>query len=327
MPRIYITEPNHFYTYELPIAPGAEVLIGTAPQCQLALPGVGGLGEMHARIICRPEGYVIADLGSPTGTFANGVPIQSEYLMAGVEYRMGAAVITLAAEGAAQAPPQQAAAPQPAPEQAAPAAQAAAAAPQKKPATAAKPSLKKKSAPLKKSGSSTKLGKTDINSMAAKFDRSRGKTSSQAKFIYVVVLLVVAFYAGIALHHWERSGNFLPGIVADEQDPPAPVAEPAKPVAAESDEDTTTETGDSAADDTPADDTPAVDDTPADDTPAEDTTPAEDDTTADDDTPAADEDTTADDDTTESNDDEPTADEEPEEATEEPESDDSSDAE
>lgn len=279
MPRIYITEPNHFYTFELPTAPGAEVLIGTAPHCQLALPGVAGLGEVHACISCQPQGYVLSDMGSPTGTFANGVPIRSEYLMPGVEYRMGAAVITLAAEGM---PPMQQpmAAAQPAvPQQAAP--QQAAPAPQQ---GAAAPAAKKKS-PLKtgaaaKSGATkqpAKGGKNNLADMAARFDRNRGQGAAKMKFIYVVVLLAIAFYAGIALHHFERTGNCLPGLVADEQDPPtvapathAAPAEPAEPAEPEATP---------AADDT---DTPAADDTPAED----DTTPAEDST---DDEPADDE--------------------------------------
>lgn len=251
MPRIYITEPNHFYTFELPTIPGAEVLIGTAPHCQLALPGVAGLGEVHASISCQPQGYVMSDMGSPTGTFANGAPIRSEYMMPGVEYRLGAAVITLAAEDV----PQQAA-PQPV-QQAAPQAQmpAPAAAPQPE-AAAKKPTLKKKASPLK-TGGGAKTPKKDLAGMAAKFDRSRGKSASQATFIYVVILLVVAFYAGIALHHWERTGNCLPGLVSDPQADPAP----AKPAAAPAAEATESDSAQSPADDDSAagEDTPEVD--------------------------------------------------------------------
>lgn len=295
MPRIYITEPNHFYTFELPTAPGAEVLIGTAQHCQLALPGVDGLSEVHACISCQPQGYVIADLGSATGTYANGVPIRSEFLMPGVEYRLGAAVITLEAAMPQQQPmgmPPVQQAPMGMPQQQAPAPMAQApqaATPQAQPATA-----KKKASPLKTgaaAGGATKIkaskgGKNNLTSMAAKFDRTRGKSASQATFLYVVVLLVVAFYAGIALHHWERTGNCLPGIVADEQDPPVvkPAATPAPAAEAE------TPQADTEADSTPA---------PADDT-ATDTPAADDDTTVDttvtDDTPAADDDApTADD--------------------------------
>ena len=233
MPRIYITEPNHFYTYELPATPGAEVRIGTSPQCQLALPGVGGLAELHASISCQPQGYVITDMGSPAGTLANGVPIRTDFLRPGVEYRMGNAVITLAAEGAPA--PQQGYAPQgyaPAPQGYAPAPQgyvpqpgyAQQPAPQQ-PAgeqPAAKKPLKKAS-PLKTgaAASSTKVSGKKLNAMASKFDRGSRNVSSNLTYIYVLVLLIVAFYAGIALHHWERTGNCLPGLVADKPQAPA----------------------------------------------------------------------------------------------------------
>lgn len=219
MPLIYITAPNNiFYTFELPVMPGAEVYVGTAPNCQLALPGVEGLGEVHACIACQPQGYVITDMGTPYGTLANGMPIQADFLRPGIEYRLGAAVITLPAEGAAApqqaapmaAMPMQQSAPMPAAPQ-----QAAAPAPATK-----QPALKKKS-PLKtggvaKPGAGAAKGaaaSADITAMADRFKRKGD--SALFNMIYVVVLIAAAVYAGMALRHWQRTGNFLPGIVAD----------------------------------------------------------------------------------------------------------------
>lgn len=203
MPRIQIIEPNHVYTFELPVAPGAEVLIGTAPHCQLSLPGVGGLGEVHARISCQPQGYVISDMGSPYGTLANGVPLRSDYLMHGVEYRMGAAVITLLPDAAMPQQPMQA-------QPAAPAYQqpAAAAAPAKKTVVRKKVATAAGSAPAAPA-------KGDLKSAADRFNRSKGGNSALFNLIYVIVLLAAAVYAGIALRHWQSTGNFLPGITSD----------------------------------------------------------------------------------------------------------------
>lgn len=205
MPLIYITEPTHFYTFELPVAPGAEIYIGTAPNCQLALPGVEGLGEVHACISCQPQGYVITDMGTPYGTLANGVPVQADFLRPGVEYRLGAAVITMPMEGAA--------APQPMPQQ------------QVMPQTVApvaqegqkKPALKKKS-PLKTGGAVAKprpaaAAGASTEDAAKRFKRTGDSTAFNV--IYVIVLIAAAVYAGVALRHWQRTGNFLPGIVAD----------------------------------------------------------------------------------------------------------------
>ena len=183
MPRIYIREPNHFYTYELPVVPGGEVVVGSAPTCQLALPGVNGLSSTHARIVCQPQGYVIEDLHSQYGTLQNGRPVQSEYMQPGLEYMLGAACITLEPVAAAQ------------------------------PAQPVQPSP----TAIKRPGTGVKgvNQHTDISQLAKKFDRSGSKRGSAFTFVYVVIILLLALYAGIALRHWERTGNFLPGIQAD----------------------------------------------------------------------------------------------------------------
>ena len=200
MPRIYIREPNHFYTYELPVVPGGEVVVGSAPTCQLALPGVNGLSSTHARIVCQPQGYVIEDLHSQYGTLQNGRPVQSEYMQPGLEYMLGAACITLEPVAAAQ--PAQPVQPSPTAVESA--------------KTGAAPETKKSPA-IKRPGTGVKGANqhTDISQLAKKFDRSGSKRGSAFTFVYVVIILLLALYAGIALRHWERTGNFLPGIQAD----------------------------------------------------------------------------------------------------------------
>lgn len=205
MPRILIREPNHFYTYELPVAPGGEVVVGSAPTCQLALPGVGGLAPAHARIVCQPQGYVIEDLRSQYGTLQNGRRVQTEYMTPGAEYMLGAACITLDPASMPVAQPQQV--------------QQHTGAPKTQPApakgtaqrTAAKPRVMRKASPAGISGDAP-VGGVNLDKLAKKYER---KGSSKLTFVYVLILLLLAFYAGIALRHWERTGNCLPGIVAD----------------------------------------------------------------------------------------------------------------
>lgn len=216
MPAIYISEPNHFYTFELPIVPGAEVLIGTSPSCQLALPGVEGLGEVHACISCQPQGYVLTDMGTPYGTLANGVPIHSEYLMHGMEYRLGAAVITLVPEEAAMPQQMGAPMPQPMPVPQAQVAPAAAAAPKKKVVKKLSSSVKPAAAAPLKGKKAAAGGKEDMDALAERYNRNNsGSGTALFNLIYVIVLLLAAVYAGVALRHFERTGNFLPGIVED----------------------------------------------------------------------------------------------------------------
>ena len=200
MPLIYVSAPNYYYTYDLPAVPGAEVYVGASPQCQLSLPGVEGLGEVHASIVCQPQGYVITDLGTPYGTMANGMPIQADYLRPGVEYRMGALVITLPMEAAM--PPQ--GAPAPAPVQ-----NSAAAAPKKA-------VVKKKASPLKTGGAAAAAPKAaNMQQTADRFKRKGDST--MFNMIYVIVLITAAVYAGLALRHWQKTGNYLPGIQADAE--------------------------------------------------------------------------------------------------------------
>lgn len=211
MPTIYVSAPNVYYTFELPVHLNEEVLVGTAPHCQLSLPGVEGLGEVHASISCQPQGYVITDLGTPYGTLANGVPIQADYLRPGMEYRMGALTIVLPAVENAVMPQQvvqQAPAPQQAPAAAAP-----------KQASVAK----KKASPLKTGGAAAaakpalKGGASNVNLPDAAERFKRKGDSAVFNMIYVIVLITAAIYAGVALRHWSKTGNYLPGIVADSE--------------------------------------------------------------------------------------------------------------
>ena len=206
MPRILIREPNHFYTYELPVAPGGAVVVGSAPTCQLALPGVGGLAPAHARIVCQPQGYVIEDLQSQYGILQNGRRVQAEYMTPGAEYMLGAACITLDPASMPAAQPQQVQQHTEAPKttQSAPAKEAAQ-------HTATKPRVMKKAASAGGSGG-TAGGGADLDKLVKKYERGGG---SKLTFVYVLILLLLAFYAGIALRHWQRTGNCLPGIVAD----------------------------------------------------------------------------------------------------------------
>lgn len=111
MPKIYAIAPNCYYTFELPTAPGAEVLVGSAPHCHLALSGINGLGEVHAVITCHGNHYMIADQGSPAGIYANGTPVRHVNLMPGVEYQLGGLTLVLPVEGAPPPQPWRAGAP------------------------------------------------------------------------------------------------------------------------------------------------------------------------------------------------------------------------
>ncbi len=208
MPRIHVREPNHYYTFELPVTPGAEVVVGTAPSCKLALPGVQGLSPTHARIVCQAEGYVIEDLQSQAGTLLNGRPVRVEFMAPGAEYLLGAVSIVLEPDAVASQPVQQPVAqPVQQPAQVTDASQQSAQTPAKAPV--------KRKVSVGGGAAARPVPGGAIQDVMKKYDRTG--SGSKAVLIYVIILLLLAFYAGIALRHWERTGNYLPGIRADGQ--------------------------------------------------------------------------------------------------------------
>ena len=99
MPHLRITEPEPGSAYELPAIEYAEVVVGTAPYCQLCLPEVKGLAAVHACIVCKKQGYMITDLNTSCGTLEGGVPIRGTVPMKPeVEYRMGDLCVVLEKE-------------------------------------------------------------------------------------------------------------------------------------------------------------------------------------------------------------------------------------
>ena len=187
MAVLIISTATESYSYELPTEVGAGYGIGSGADCQISVPGVAGLAELHCSVTCTEEGYVIADAGSPAGTLAYDRKVESEYMSPEIVYTAGELTIAIA--------------------ESAPATEAAAA-PKKK--TTAKTTTKKA-----KKGSALSL--EELKNAASMYDRNKNKNSRMVNMIYIVVVLLAAFYAGVALHHWQTTGNCLPGLVADPE--------------------------------------------------------------------------------------------------------------
>lgn len=240
MPRLYVTEPHHVYTFELPVIPGAEVYIGTSPQCQLSLPGVPGLAEVHACIRCMGAEYVIVDMGASTGTFVNGVPVSSVSLLPGAECRLGAAIITMMAESSPPphffapvqsprvvAPPPYGAAPLSAPppygmpqpvympHQAQPPQQGAVVPPAQQQQSSA-PSSKVKV---------RRLNAQELDDLKSRFYNPRPEGFPLGKIIlFVLLLLAIAFFSNMLPVHREDALNFF-RILARDMETPASAVE------------------------------------------------------------------------------------------------------
>lgn len=201
MASINVTYADITASYDLPDEIGVEVIIGTSEDCSIDMPEVQGLAAEHCCITLFADGYAISDLGSGAGTFADGQPLENEYMKPGVVYQVGQATITFvpdevpAPAAAAEAAPAEAAAEPAAAAPAAPAQQ-----PQKK-------AIKKKTATAGK-------GKR-LAPRAASPDRTTAtlqynKKMEQINTFYVAIVLIGAFYAGLALYSWQTTGNPLP---------------------------------------------------------------------------------------------------------------------
>lgn len=83
--------------FDLPAILDKVTVIGCDDACDITLSGVDGLSHRQCSITCTPEGFVIEDLDSTNGTYANEVEIEEKLLMKeGVVYAIGEASMILA---------------------------------------------------------------------------------------------------------------------------------------------------------------------------------------------------------------------------------------
>lgn len=198
MASINVTYSDITATYDLPDEIGEEVVIGTSEDCSIDMPEVEGLAAEHCCITHFADGYAISDLASGAGTFADGKPVENEYMQPGVVYQIGKATITFMPDEAT-APAQEVATEQTA--TVAPAEAAPAAAPKKK--------------VVKKKKTGTAGAGKRVAPRAASPDRTTAtlqynKKMQQINGLYVILVLIAAFYAGMALYSWQKTGNPLP---------------------------------------------------------------------------------------------------------------------
>jgi hypothetical protein len=73
----------------------AETTIGRAESCDIGLFGDGAVQRLHARIVLQGNRYLLADAGTPDGTFLNGSRVNGPAaLRSGDEIRIGNSVLS-----------------------------------------------------------------------------------------------------------------------------------------------------------------------------------------------------------------------------------------
>ncbi|MBR2125940.1 MAG: FHA domain-containing protein [Akkermansia sp.] len=201
MASINVTYADITASYDLPDEIGVEVIIGTSEDCSIDMPEVQGLAAEHCCITLFADGYAISDLGSGAGTFADGQPLENEYMKPGVVYQVGQATITFVPDEAPAAAAEPTATE---PASVEPAAAAAPAAPAQQPQ---KKTVKKKSpAAGKGKRMAPRAASPDRTTATLQYN----KKMEQINTFYVAIVLIGAFYAGLALYSWQTTGNPLP---------------------------------------------------------------------------------------------------------------------
>ncbi len=244
MASLIITINERKQGFDLPAILGKVTVIGCDDACDITLNGVDGLSHRQCSITCTKEGFMLEDLESTNGTYANEQEVEEPQLMKeGVIYAIGdasmiiaeltnfdpiepkeapAPVAPAAAVSEAKTAPISEAATAPIPDdtgaKTAPLAEtaeatAAATATAKPPAhTRPLPGRKPARKANLNTGKQKKRALTDeeLKQKAKMLASSMG--GSGVSTLYVVVILIAALYAGMALYSWQSEGNPVPAF-------------------------------------------------------------------------------------------------------------------
>ncbi|MBE6435749.1 MAG: FHA domain-containing protein [Akkermansiaceae bacterium] len=249
MASLIITINERKQGFDLPAILGKVTVIGCDDACDITLSGVDGLSHRQCSITCTKEGFLLEDLESTNGTYANEQEVEEPQLMKeGVIYAIGDASMIIA-ELANFAPIEPKETPVPA---AAAVVSEAKTAPIAEAATAPIPdATDTKTAPLAEDNKTAPLADTaEATENATKppahtrplpgrkpARKARLNTGKQKKralsdeelkqkakmlanamggsgvsTLYVVVILIAALYAGMALYSWQSEGNPVPAF-------------------------------------------------------------------------------------------------------------------
>ncbi len=206
MAVIYIIEAdNTQHQFPLPVEEGGVVTIGSNADCLVPMPGIAGLSGLHCSITLTGGEYVLKDEGSEGGTLDGERAIASEPMREGVPYAIGAAFLYYYAADAPAVQEAPAEEPLAEPTPVSEYAEAPVAAAEESAASPAAAPVKKK----KKKKVATPLQQA---SAAMASQKRKAQALSAVSYVYVLLVLVLAFYAGMTLRHWVVTGEYLPNF-------------------------------------------------------------------------------------------------------------------
>lgn len=228
MASLIITTNEERQGFELPAILGREVIVGSDESCDISLSGAEGVSHCHCSILCTEEGFLIEDLDSRNGTFANVDEVTEPTLMReGVVYTMGKASM-LIAELTPYKPIDPDAAPNAEQEEEEPEkkeepkptkTQAATTPLEEEPKAPAAPAPVPLTMEVPTPGPRKLItGKQKRRALSAQELQNKATLLAQSfknngvSTLYVVVIIIAAFYAGMSLYSWKCEGTPVPSL-------------------------------------------------------------------------------------------------------------------
>lgn len=203
MPALVITVNNTKKGAILEATPGKVVIIGRDESCDIPLPEASGVSRQHCSITATGTDFILKDLGSTNGIYANAVKLEKDTpLQEGVKYTIGDAEFQVMGLSliATPAPPQNKA---------------------DSPAENKKEEKKEeKKEPRQESRTTTpkrkrsKKNKLPLHWLKKTLQKlnpvTRDLSSTGTDIIEILLVLLMTFYAGMALYSYLNGGSLLP---------------------------------------------------------------------------------------------------------------------
>lgn len=203
MPALVITVNNTKKGAILEATPGKVVIIGRDEACDIPLPEASGVSRQHCSITATGTDFILKDLGSTNGIYANAVKLEKDTpLKEGVKYTIGDAEFQVMGLSliAPPAPPQN---------------KADSPAANKKEEKKEPRQESRTTTPKRKShGKRSKKNKLPLHWLKKTLQKlnpvTRDLSSTGTGIIEILLVLLMTFYAGMALYSYLNGGSLLP---------------------------------------------------------------------------------------------------------------------
>lgn len=199
MPALVITVNNTKKGAILEATPGKVVIIGRDEACDIPLPEASGVSRQHCSITATGTNFILKDLGSTNGIYANAVKLEKDTpLQEGVKYTIGDAEFQVMGLSliATPAPPQN---------------KADSPAENKKEEKKEPRQESRTTPPKRKRSKKNKLPLHWLKKTLQKLNPvTRDLSSTGTGIIEILLVLLMTFYAGMALYSYLNGGSLLP---------------------------------------------------------------------------------------------------------------------